>query len=317
MTEFEDIIIPILTVLMGLMVSISIISNIICICVIRITNFTSVRRDLLLSLSVADLAVGIFSGVPVLASAIAGDWPFPQWFCWIQAFCAVQFNVTSLLCVLALNIDRYIAIPKPLLYSSIATYRRAVIVVATCWIIAAIWIFFDAFLAGKGATYSQEYFSCSFNSQKEVDWHRLVTVALYLCIPVMFSIILSYKIWKIAKYHSLQITKLSNITKQQPKVKVKATFILILMNVCFFIAWCPWVVASVVEGVLLRSLSPSAGLFVVLTTMFHVCTNIFVYYCNNKSFRESVKTLFNLNQNNKSTIVRYQVNQRTELNACA
>ncbi len=282
---------PILTVLLGTTVSISIISNIICICVIRITNFTSVRRVLLLSLSVADLAIGIFSGVPSLASAIVKGWPFPQWFCWMEALTNVQFNVTSLLCVLALNIDRYIAISKPLLYSSIATYRRAIVVVTACWVLSFIWALLEGVLPGRYATYLPDSFSCSFDSQNGTDWHGFITIASFICIPAVFSLILSYKIWKIARHHTVQLKVLSTVANQNPRVKVKATFMLILINLFFLLAWFPVVVASAIDEIIPKSLSQSVGLFVSLSTTFHICTNIFVYYWNNKSFRESVKKL--------------------------
>ncbi|TMS08740.1 Adenosine receptor A2a [Larimichthys crocea] len=111
-------------------------------------------------------------------------WPILLWGCWqfpslsllVPAFCANFFGCLFIACfvliltqssifsLLAIAVDRYIAIKNPLRYSSVVTGQRAKGIIALCWILS-IGIGLTPML---GWNRSRDWNSTCFNQQQQL-----------------------------------------------------------------------------------------------------------------------------------------------------
>jgi len=102
----------------------------------RFRRIRSVTNYYVISLAVADLLVALF-GIP---SALATSVGLPRHF----RLCLFMNSILMLLCtgsilsLVAVTVDRFWAIVRPLNYSVDMTGRRALIVIACCWVTATV-----------------------------------------------------------------------------------------------------------------------------------------------------------------------------------
>ncbi|XP_072311395.1 adenosine A2a receptor b [Eucyclogobius newberryi] len=98
------------------------------------SNLQSVTNLFVVSLAVADIAVGLLA----IPFAIAISTGFCAHFhgCLFIACFVLVLTQSSIFSLLAIAIDRYIAIKNPLRYSSVVTGQRAKAIVALCWILS-------------------------------------------------------------------------------------------------------------------------------------------------------------------------------------
>lgn len=100
------------------------------------SNLQTVTNLFVVSLAVADIAVGLLA-IPFAITISAG---FCAHFhaCLFFACFVLVLTQSSIFSLLAIAVDRYIAIKNPLRYSSVVTGQRAKTVVALCWIFSLV-----------------------------------------------------------------------------------------------------------------------------------------------------------------------------------
>uniref|UniRef100_A0AAV2IZP4 Adenosine receptor A2 n=2 Tax=Knipowitschia caucasica TaxID=637954 RepID=A0AAV2IZP4_KNICA len=98
------------------------------------SNLQSVTNLFVVSLAVADIAVGLVA----IPFAIAISTGFCAHFlgCLFIACFLLVLTQSSIFSLLAIAADRYIAIKNPLRYSGVVTGKRAKAIVALCWILS-------------------------------------------------------------------------------------------------------------------------------------------------------------------------------------
>ena len=104
--------------------------------VTQIRSLRSVTNYFIVSLAVSDLALGIV--VLPLSSTyeILGYWVFGHWMCVLWCALDVMCCTASILNLVAISIDRYLAINKPMVYLNMSTARRAFLAIICVWILA-------------------------------------------------------------------------------------------------------------------------------------------------------------------------------------
>ena len=130
-------------ILRGVLLSTSIFfiitGNIFCSFVIRGSpQMRKVSRIFILSLIIADLCAGAFSGGALLVTLIVAHWIIhivSEVLCKLYFITGILFNGASFISLLMVIIDCYVAIEKPLRYPSILTARRAYTITITIWIV--------------------------------------------------------------------------------------------------------------------------------------------------------------------------------------
>ncbi|XP_040012566.1 adenosine A2a receptor b [Xiphias gladius] len=98
------------------------------------SNLQSITNFFVVSLAVADIAVGVLA-IP-FAITISTGFCANFYGCLFIACFVLVLTQSSIFSLLAIAVDRYIAIKKPLRYSSLVTGQRAKGIIALCWVLS-------------------------------------------------------------------------------------------------------------------------------------------------------------------------------------
>ncbi|KAK9970636.1 hypothetical protein ABG768_026562 [Culter alburnus] len=129
-----DVLYMILELLIALL---SILGNVlVCWAVVLNSNLQSITNFFVVSLAVADIAVGVLA-IPfsiVISTGFCANF----YGCLFIACFVLVLTQSSIFSLLAIAIDRYIAIKIPLRYNSLVTGQRAKGIIAICWVLSVI-----------------------------------------------------------------------------------------------------------------------------------------------------------------------------------
>ena len=90
--------------------------------------------SLIASLAVADILVGVVVLPPAILFEVTGrKWPFGPTLCHLWNMADIWMCTASVHNLVAISVDRYVAVLKPLEYARIVTKRRSYIVLALVW----------------------------------------------------------------------------------------------------------------------------------------------------------------------------------------
>lgn len=113
----------------------------------------TISNYFLLSLAIADLAIGLVSMPLFTVQTIAGYWPFGSFICdtWLSLdYLASNASVLNLLII---SFDRYFSVTRPLTYRAKRTNRKAAIMISLAWLISLIlwppWIYSWPYIEGN------------------------------------------------------------------------------------------------------------------------------------------------------------------------
>ncbi|XP_029961400.1 adenosine A2a receptor a [Salarias fasciatus] len=118
-----------------LIAAFSVLGNVlVCWAVYLNSNLQTITNFFVVSLAVADIAVGVLA-IP-FAIAISTGFSSNFYGCLFIACFVVILTQSSIFSLLAIAIDRYIAIKIPLRYNSLVTGERARGIIALCWVLS-------------------------------------------------------------------------------------------------------------------------------------------------------------------------------------
>uniref|UniRef100_A0A8C4R8H4 Adenosine receptor B1a n=1 Tax=Eptatretus burgeri TaxID=7764 RepID=A0A8C4R8H4_EPTBU len=116
----------------------SIVGNgLVCIAVMRTRHLQTITNYFIVSLAVADICVGIVA----IPSAILEEFGLPRHnfhLCVLMLSSIVVFTESSVLSLLAVAVERYLAIFSPLRYQALMTHRNALITILIAWIFSIV-----------------------------------------------------------------------------------------------------------------------------------------------------------------------------------
>lgn len=108
----------------------------VCLAVVASRRLRSVTNCFIVSLAVIDLLLGLlvlpFSAVLELSD----DWPLGPAFCNFYISMDVMLCTASILTLLVISLDRYLAVSTPLRYGSLVLPRRVALVMAAVWTVS-------------------------------------------------------------------------------------------------------------------------------------------------------------------------------------
>ncbi|KAK1788398.1 hypothetical protein P4O66_016828, partial [Electrophorus voltai] len=100
------------------------------------SNLQSITNFFVVSLAVADIAVGLLA-IPFAITVSTGFCSHFHGCLFIACFVLV-LTQSSIFSLLAIALDRYVAITIPLRYNSLVTSQRAKAIIAVCWILSVV-----------------------------------------------------------------------------------------------------------------------------------------------------------------------------------
>ncbi|XP_033634837.1 histamine H2 receptor-like [Asterias rubens] len=179
----------------------------VCYVVYRTRSITTVTGMCITSLALADLFRGILV-LPfvIMASVLGNEWDLGDVLCSLSGLLYTLFGTASVMTLAAVSIDRYVAILKPLKYTSIITTLRAACFICSIWLLAILMSLLP--IIGWSS-----YKFTPWNGICIANWTDYKPYAyFYLCLSFIlpFSVLVFcyYNIFKVARHQSRRVMSL-------------------------------------------------------------------------------------------------------------
>ncbi|CAF1028580.1 unnamed protein product [Adineta ricciae] len=155
----------------------------------------TVSNLFILSLAIADLAVGLFVMPLSSATVITGRWPFSSVICKMWLSIDYVASTASIFNLVLLSLDRYWAVVYPLRYLQQRTRSRATIFILIIWFVALLWapaVIFWSYIAPKHSDIiNHDECDTSFRLNKTF---KTLTALVNFYVPLLTMIIISCRI---------------------------------------------------------------------------------------------------------------------------
>ncbi|KAK2814321.1 hypothetical protein Q5P01_000613 [Channa striata] len=264
--------------------------------IISISHFRQLHTPtnlLLLSLGVTDFLVGL-TVMPLHLLLNEPCWFLGDLVCVLYYFFPFIIVPASVINMVLISVDRYVAICDPLRYSTKITQKRVRICVLVCWIYS----FFYSFLflsdnMKQPGRYNSCYGQCVINVLVAVD------LVMSFIIPISTIVVLYLRVFVVAvsqaramRSHITAVKLQSSVTVTVKKSELKAARTLGVVVAVFLMCYCPFYCVSVSGSDLMVSSSTNA--FMLFLVYFNPCLNPVIYVFFYRWFRKSIKLIVTL-----------------------
>ncbi|XP_062867478.1 adenosine A2a receptor b [Trichomycterus rosablanca] len=252
----EDSASPVYIVLELLIAVLAVSGNVlVCWAVSLNSNLQSITNYFVVSLGVADVAVGVLA-IPFAITISIGFCSHFHGCLFIACFVLV-LTQSSIFSLLAIAIDRYIAITVPLRYSSLVTSRRAKCLIAVCWILSVV-IGMTPLLGWNTHSSDVTNSSCPVGMteclfEKVVTMDYMVYFNFFGCVltPLLAMLVVYVRIFMVARHQLRQMERKSSFghlqadgpsapsSRSRLQMEVHAAKSLAIIVGLFAVCWLP------------------------------------------------------------------------------
>ena len=293
-----------------------IILNLICMIVLRhVSGFSEITKIFVYSVTTADLCTGIFYGSLFSVAYSIGYWPLGSQVCYIHICAGHLFLFASVVSMLILNVERYIAVTNPLRYPVFLTTNRAYVIVALAWMasIAVVLSYAIYFYSSSTAVeLTGENIGCKIDYKDSIEIFLLILkVVMISIIPLIVTIGLYTHLFFIARRHAKRIaanervipsaisgdtsTESSNSNTNRwasirsicnrSEMKAATTFFLITFS--SVLAWLPYAILELYTSLTGNAVAAHVNFSVRLLMLSHCWLNVVIYYMRSNAFRQT------------------------------
>ena len=283
------------TVLYSFAASIVIFSNIFVLTILpKVHMQSSITKLYLYSLTIADLCTGLFLAIPMAVSSALDRWVFGDLLCATAAFCRIFFNVSSLLSLLAVTVDRFLAIAYPLRYPVVMTRKKAISVLTFIWIVATFAALVYGPILQRPPMYLPQYVYCFFKypHPDDVDFSILICFTVFVLSPFITTVILYSRLYCITKKHTKFMSQFAPRGKEQVNNNLKFIKTFTLVILCFGVAWLPSVTLRFTNELSTIVIPAQFWLVAEILILSNSGINVFIYCWRNKDFKKAAKKTF-------------------------
>ncbi|XP_069009785.1 trace amine-associated receptor 9-like [Embiotoca jacksoni] len=247
--------------------------------IISISHFRQLHTPtnfLLLSLAVSDFFVG-FLLVPAEIMVTKSCWMLGDFLCAIYYLLPYIITIASVVSMVLISVDRYVAICHPLHYSTSITKDRTRVCVCLCWlysVLLSVFIFSDHLLQPG------RYNSCS--GECLVDLAGDVDLTLGFIIPISVIIALHMRVFMVAvsqaramRSRVVVVTLQISGTVKARKSEMKAGKNLSVVVLVFLMCYCPYYCVSLSSNKIV--IGSSTEVFMVFLMYSNSCLNPVIY----------------------------------------
>jgi len=267
---------------------------------IRNRSLRTVTNSFLISLAASDLLAGLV-GIPVQiwCSAIQDDTICPM------SLLIWQFiSVSTVLHILLVSVDRYIAISHAMRYHNIVTRKVFFALTTLAWSAAA---FVSPIQLSwrANANMDEDEEEHAYKAQLTFD---LSVFALFFAVPLFVMTFIYARIFTTVRYHEKQIWRYhspsdpaqspngkSNPRNSQNSAQQKTAAIFLAMLVVFIICWLPYFILNFQERLSHEDFSPPVWVqyvFYYYARFFTSLANPLLYVLGKRDFREALLCVF-------------------------
>ncbi|XP_077980189.1 cannabinoid receptor 1-like [Glandiceps talaboti] len=256
---------------------------------VRVPSLRTPSNSFIVSIAVADLLVGsihIWNNSSIFGYDSS---------CNLSKVSATIFFVcflSSLIHLLLLAVDRFLAITRPYDYETMMRKRNVGIIISVAWFVALILGSLPAMGWNLGwSTYRRSpYFGCALDFLfPPAYWGILFTISLgiFLAIIIQYSVIL-----RIAHDHESRAVS-QEIKGKIRKVRKSVVAFLLVVGV-FFVSWSPMILYMIMSA---ANPMPSANVLIARTigwflAQLNSALNPLVYWWRIKAFRSAMRRVF-------------------------
>lgn len=297
---------------LALLIVLTVCGNVlVCLAVCTTRRLRCVTNCFIVSLAATDLLLGAlvlpFSALLELRS---GEWPLGAAFCNIYVSLDVMLSTASILNLLAISVDRYLAVTAPLRYAALLRPARVGVSLALIWLVSVClsfvpihmgWNTRDGTVQNVGKATDAEgegdrYATCKF------DLNTTYAVVDALCtfyLPLLAMCWSYCRVFRIARAQARRIVATrraggctSSATGHWGVLAVavrehKATVTLATVVGAFVVCWAPYFTYFTVMGLLRRDMNGQAYSVVLWLGYTNSALNPLLYAALNRDFRSA------------------------------
>ena len=286
----------------SVMTIIVVLGNVICMIGLQNTRIKHTTRILMYSLTAADICVGIFNLFPIAVASFTNTWILGHTTCFIAVIIGGAPYYTSIWTLVAMAVERYIAVTKPLQYRVIFTVSRARTIVMSIWLTSHMYEVLVCGLQGFQVYFDPLTDQCwSLGTAGSDSIIKVVIIVLIFGPFVAFSS-LYIRIYLIIRHQAARRRAMFDSVSSIPQasennngissrdMRAAKTFMFITLS--FSVAIIPLSVLFAVENITKTSSNEWVYFVTTLTALSNSWINTFIYFFRDKSFKNSVANLF-------------------------
>nr|XP_033813670.1 glucose-dependent insulinotropic receptor [Geotrypetes seraphini] len=204
----------------------------------------------ILNLAAADLLVGIMCIPESLDDLLDGDFDSSLTLCLLRLCFTITPSVGSILTLILISLDKYLAVSLPLYYLKIMTKRSVTALIAVLWLISFFIGHLPLILPSLQETNYQGLCGLFYAARKEY----LYVLCFGVFLPALVTLIsLHVSVGRIAYFHHrrLERTRVRNNVSWAhafPFYHFKAARTALMVIVCFTLFWGPYYIAALVQA---------------------------------------------------------------------
>ncbi|XP_053316379.1 glucose-dependent insulinotropic receptor [Spea bombifrons] len=204
----------------------------------------------ILNLAAADLLVGLMCIMEALDDLYDGDFDRNLFFCLLRLCFTVTPCIGSMLTLLLISLDRYLAVKLPLYYIKIMNKKSICILITVLWIIS----FFVGHMPLISTSLQQSNYSgiCGLFYAAKSDYLYILCFLVFL--PALLTVVcLHTAVGRIAYFHHKRIQKtrvLSGLptNPQGQSSHFKAARTVLIVIICFTLSWGPYYITGIIQA---------------------------------------------------------------------
>ncbi|XP_039531348.1 opsin 4xa isoform X2 [Pimephales promelas] len=252
----------------------------------------------IMNLAVSDFLMAITQSPIFFVNCMYKEWVFGEMGCKMYAFCGALFGITSMINLLAISIDRYVVITKPLQAIGWTSGRRTLIIILLVWIYSLAWSL--APLLGWSSYIPEGLMtSCTWDYVTSTPANKSYT--LMLCCFVFFIPlgIISYCYFfmflairnasrDLEKMGS-HVRKTTLIQQQSIKTEWKLAKIAFVVIIVFVLSWSPYACVTLIAWAgYSHVLSPYSKAVPAVIAKASAIYNPFIYAIIRSKYRDTL-----------------------------
>ncbi|TKS77989.1 Adenosine receptor A2a [Collichthys lucidus] len=291
----------ILYIVLELLIAVfSVLGNVlVCWAVCLNSNLQSITNFFVVSLAIADIAVGVLA-IPfsiVISTGFCSNF----YGCLFLACFVLVLTQSSIFSLLAIAIDRYIAIKLPLRYNSLVTGQRAQGIIAICWVLSIIigltpMMGWHKLTESANSTCSPGLMKCLFEEVVVMEYMVYFNFFACVLIPLLLMLAIYLCIFMAAR-HQLKLIEVKAVHGEKSRStlqkEVQAAKSLAIIVGLFAVCWLPLHIINCFTLFCPECARPDNWIMYVAIILSHANSviNPFIYAYRIREFRQTFRKI--------------------------
>uniref|UniRef100_A0A8C5MDK0 G-protein coupled receptors family 1 profile domain-containing protein n=1 Tax=Leptobrachium leishanense TaxID=445787 RepID=A0A8C5MDK0_9ANUR len=201
-----------------------------------------------LNLAAADLLVGLMCIMEALDDVYDGDFDKNLFFCLLRLCFTVTPCIGSMLTLLLISLDRYLAVTLPLYYCKIMNMKSICALISILWLVA----FFIGHLPLICPSLQQVHYNgiCGLFYAARSDYLYVLCFLVFL--PALVTIVcLHTAVGRIAYVHHRRIQRTRAVlptSHPNQSNHFKAARTVLIVIICFTVSWGPYYITGIIQA---------------------------------------------------------------------